>query len=65
MDRRRFNAVPAIGRLSFYEKMERGRFIWPSATEGAVTISTAQMSYLLEGIDWRHPQQTWRPAAVG
>jgi transposase len=30
-----------------------------------VTISTAQLGYLLEGIDWRMPQKTSRPAAVG
>jgi transposase len=30
-----------------------------------VTISAAQLSYLLSGIDWRHPQETWRPTAMG
>ncbi len=25
----------------------------------------AQLGYLLEGIDWRHPQRTWRPDASG
>jgi transposase len=40
--------------------LERGRFVWPSTTprEGAdrtVTISPAQLGYLLEGIDWRLP----------
>jgi len=30
-----------------------------------VTISPAQLGYLIEGIDWRMPQKTWRPAAVG
>jgi transposase len=30
-----------------------------------VTISTAQLGYLLEGIDRRMPQKTWRPTAVG
>jgi transposase len=30
-----------------------------------VTISTAQLAYLLEGIDWRMPQKTWRPTTVG
>jgi transposase len=29
-----------------------------------VTISTAQLSYLLSDIDWRMPQETWRPMAV-
>jgi len=35
--------------------------IWPQATEGAVHLSTAQLSMLLEGIDWRRPARTWRP----
>ena len=29
--------------------------------DGAVTISAAQLGYLLSGIDWRHPQESWRP----
>ena len=33
--------------------------------DGAVTISAAQLSYLLSGIDWRMPQKTWRPEAAG
>jgi transposase len=30
-----------------------------------VTISAAQLGYLLEGIDWRMPQKTWHPTAAG
>ena len=30
-----------------------------------VTISSAQLGYLLSGIDWRNPQETWRPTSVG
>src|SRR5271163_1411905 len=26
-----------------------------------IGLSAAQMSYLLEAIDWRNPQHTWRP----
>jgi transposase len=52
--------------LSLYSKrLERGRFIWPSASEGVIALSAAQMSFLLEGIDWRNPQYTWRPASAG
>jgi len=53
------------GLCLFAKRLERGRFIWPSPTEGVVTISSAQLGYLLEGIDWRMPQQTWRPQAAG
>ena len=52
--------------LSLYAKrLERGRFIWPSPAGGVVAITPAQLGYLLEGIDWRHPQRTWRPGAAG
>ncbi|MGD0636139.1 MAG: IS66 family insertion sequence element accessory protein TnpB [Beijerinckiaceae bacterium] len=52
--------------LSLYAKrLDRGRFIWPSTVDGAVSLSSAQAGYLLEGIDWRNPQQTWRPTSAG
>src|SRR5688572_17247339 len=50
------------GACLFTKRLERGRFIWPSLADGVVTISSAQLGYLLSGIDWRHPQETWRPA---
>jgi len=53
------------GACLFSKKLERGRFIWPSAADGVVTITSAQLGYLLEGIDWRMPQKTWRPTATG
>jgi transposase len=49
------------GLCLFQKRLERGRFIWPQATEGAVCLTRAQLSMLLEGIDWRHPQRTWTP----
>ena len=52
--------------LSLYAKrLERGRFVWPSPAAGVVPITSAQLGYLLEAIDWRHPQRTWRPGAAG
>src|SRR2546430_13000382 len=53
------------GACLFSKRLERGRFIWPTPAEGAVTISRAQLGYLLEGIDWRAPQHTWRPELAG
>lgn len=52
------------GACLFTKRLERGRFIWPSMADGVVSISTAQLSYLLSGIDWRAPQETWRPSRV-
>ncbi len=52
--------------LSLYAKrLDRGRFIWPSSDGGPVAITPAQMGYLLEAIDWRNPQLTWRPTSAG
>lgn len=43
------------------KRLERGRFIWPQATSGSVSLSRAQLSMLLEGIDWRAPIRTAQP----
>lgn len=45
------------------KRLERGRFIWPQAEAGTVALTRAQLAMLLEGIDWRQPRRTWRPAA--
>ncbi len=43
--------------LSLYAKrLDRGKFIWPSAKEGVVSISAGQMAYMLEGIDCGGPK---------
>jgi transposase len=49
------------GLCLFAKRLERGRFIWPQATEGTVCLTRAQLSMLLEGIDWRRPLRTWTP----
>jgi len=54
-----------IGMSLYAKRLERGRFIWPSPADGTVTITAAQLGYLLEGIDWRAPQHTWRPQVAG
>ena len=65
------------GACLFSKRLERGRFIWPVVTRAdagghpqrpedyAVTISSAQLGYMLEGIDWRAPQKTYRPEIAG
>ena len=49
------------GLLLLAKRLERGRFVWPQAESGSVCLSAAQLSMLLEGIDWRRPITTWRP----
>ena len=53
------------GACLFAKRLEKGRFVWPSATTGKVTLTPAQLSMLLEGIDWRAPERTWRPLTAG
>jgi transposase len=54
-----------LGMSLYAKRLEKGRFIWPSPAEGIVSITPAQMAYMLEGIDWRNPQKTWRPERAG
>ncbi len=54
-----------IGMSLYAKRLEKGRFIWPSPADGVVAISAAQLAYMLEGIDWRNPQSTFRPKQAG
>jgi transposase len=45
----------------YVKRLDRGHFVWPQADSGSVCLSNAQLSMLLEGIDWRRPQRTWQP----
>lgn len=67
---RRSDAVKVIwhdgqGMCLFSKKLEKGRFVWPSTVDGAVSLTAGQLGYLLEGVDWRLPQRTWKPGAAG
>jgi transposase len=53
------------GACLFSKRLERGRFVWPSPAARKVTLSSAQLAMLLEGIDWRAPVRTWRPLVAG
>lgn len=37
----------------------------PSSKNGTVSLSRSQLACLLDGIDWRNPQVSWRPASAG
>ncbi len=52
------------GLCLFAKRLERGRFIWPQSSSGTVHMTPAQLSMLLEGIDWRRPDRTWQPRHV-
>jgi transposase len=46
------------GLCLFAKRLERGKFVWPRAEDGKVSLTPAQLSMLLEGIDWRMPTRT-------
>jgi transposase len=48
----------------YAKRLERGRFVWPNASGGVVHLTAAQLSMLLEGIDWRRPVRTFEPAVA-
>lgn len=49
------------GLCLFAKRLERGRFVWPQADRGTVSLSRAQLAMMLEGIDWRRPVRTNTP----
>lgn len=54
-----------LGMSLYVKRLDRGRFIWPTPVNGVVSITAAQLGYLLEAIDWRNPRYTWRPTSTG
>lgn len=46
------------------KRLEKGRFAWPRAQGGVVALTTAQLSLLLEGFDWREPVDAARPRSA-
>jgi transposase len=53
-----------IGLCLFVKRLEHGHFPWPMTPSGSVTLSPAQASLLLEGLEWRTVQREWRPTAA-
>ncbi len=55
------------GLCLFTKRLEEGRFPWPGAAEigDTLALSSAQLSMLIEGVDWRAPERRWRPAVAG
>jgi transposase len=41
------------GLCLFAKRLEDGKFRWPSIQDGVIRLSAAQLSALLEGLDWR------------
>jgi transposase len=54
-----------LGMSLYAKRLERGRFIWPSPSDGVIGISASQLGYMLDGIDWRNPLHSFRPERAG
>jgi transposase len=46
------------GLVLYYKRLSSGIFTWPQVKDGTVSLSSAQLSMLLEGIDWRKTHRT-------
>jgi transposase len=53
------------GACLFSKRLEKAKFQWPTAGDGAHQITPAQLAMLLEALDWRAPRPTYRPETVG
>jgi transposase len=55
------------GLCLFTKRLEHGGFLWPSNVEpgGTLMLTSAQLSMLIDGVDWRAPERQWRPAMAG
>ena len=51
----------------FLKRLEQGVFLWPSNADPGETLAltSAQLSMLIDGVDWRAPERRWRPAVAG
>jgi transposase len=48
------------------KRLEDGKFCWPTVQDGVMRLSPAQLSALLEGLDWArvHARRASRPQAA-
>jgi len=55
------------GLCLFTKRLEQGVFLWPPdiGPGRTLALTSAPLSALLEGIDWRSPERRWRPAVAG
>ena len=57
------DALPAGA--TFLHQYAPHQFCGGFAEGGVVALTAAQLGYMLEGIDWRNPQYSWRPQSAG
>ena len=56
------------GLCLFAKRLESGRFVWPPIVDGKMVLTPAQLTLLIEAMDWRRTVAAdvpRRPMAVG
>lgn len=67
-DRVKLVYFDGTGVCLFSKRLEDGKFQWPVIADGVVHLSAAELSALLEGLDWRRVHTARRvtaPAVAG
>jgi transposase len=64
-DRLKFIHFDGSGMILATKWLETGRFVWPPVREGVITLTSARMTLLIGGMDWRNPEYTFRPELAG
>lgn len=51
----------------YTKRLEHGVFLWPPDVQfgGTLSLTSKQLGDLIDGVDWRAPEQSWRPAVAG
>ncbi len=47
----------------FAKRLEDGKFRWPKVEDGVIRLTAAQLSALVEGLDWRRVHEMRETAA--
>ena len=65
-DRVKILVFDGTGLCLYSNRLEAGRFRWPSPAEGTVRLTAAQLTTLLEGLPWvqLQPRPTPRPSTA-
>jgi len=65
-DRVKLVVWDGTGLVMVWKALDEGSFKWPPISEGVMKLSSAQLSALIEGLDWTrvHPPRRARPSTV-
>jgi transposase len=65
-DRVKIVTWDGTGLVMLWKALDEGLFKWPPISDGVMRLSSAQLSALVEGLDWTrvHPPRRRRPTAL-